>query len=104
MGKEEMDMETLLAQANALQEKVNNAQNQLANMHVKGIADGGAVIIDMTGKYDLANLTIRDDVMSRGAAAVAELVSAAYNDAKQKADELIDRVMGAATAGVPLPE
>ena len=88
-----MDMETLLAQANALQEKVNNAQNQLASMHVKGIADGGAVIIDMTGKYDLANLTIRDDVMSRGAAAVAELVSAAYNDAKQKADEYINKAL-----------
>ena len=42
--------------------------------------------------------------MSRGASAVAELVSAAYIDAKAKADALIDRVMGEATAGVPMPE
>ncbi len=99
-----MDMESLMAQASALQDKVNSAQNRLANMHVKGIADGGAVIIDMTGKYDLANITIRDDVVSRGAAAVASLVAFAYNDAKAKADELIDRVMAEATAGVPMPE
>ena len=103
-GGKDMDMEALMAQASALQDTVTAAQEQLASMHVKGIADGGAVIIDMTGKYDLANLTIRDDVMSRGASAVAELVSAAYIDAKTKADALIDRVMGEATAGVPMPE
>jgi DNA-binding protein YbaB len=28
----------------------------------------------------------------------------AYRDAKQKADELIDKVMGEATAGVPMPQ
>lgn len=99
-----MDMEALLAQASALQDKVTAAQEKLSSMHVKGIADNGAVIIDMTGKYDLAGITIRDDVMSRGADGVAALVSEAYNDAKSKADALIDQVMGEATAGMPMPE
>ncbi len=99
-----MDMETLMAQASALQDKVAAAQSKLAASHVKGIADGGACIIDMTGKYDLVNITIRPDVLARGADAVAALVAAAYLDAKAKADEMIDTVMGAATAGIPLPE
>ena len=98
-----MDMEALMAQANELQNKVTAAQEKLASMHVKGIAGNGDVIIDMTGKYDLANITMRDEILTGGAAHVAKMVGLAYNDAKSKADELIDRVMGEATAGVPMP-
>lgn len=98
-----MDMEALMAQAAELQAKVANAQEQLAKTTVKGIADGGACIIDMTGKYDMVKLTIRPDVLSGGAAAVEQVVMAAYLDAKEKADTIIDQVMGAATAGVPMP-
>ena len=99
-----MDMEELMAQANALQEKVSAAQKKLGQMHIKGIAEGGACIVDLSGKYDLFGLTIREEALSRGAAGVAALVMAAYNDAKKKVDETIDAVMGDATAGMPIPE
>lgn len=98
-----MDMDALMAQAAELQNKVAVAQEQLAQTVVKGIAADGACIVDMTGKYDLVKLTIRPDVLSRGADAVADIVAAAYRDAKQKADVMIDKVMGDATAGIPLP-
>ena len=98
-----MDMDALMAQAAELQNKVAVAQEQLAQTVVKGIAADGACIVDMTGKYDLVKLTIRPDVLSRGAEAVADIVAAAYHDAKQKADAMIDKVMGDATAGIPLP-
>ena len=103
-GDLNMDMESLMAQASALQDKVTAAQEKLASMHVKGIAGDGDVIIDMTGKYDLANITMRDEILSHGAAHVAKLFTAAYRDAKSKADTLIDQVMGQATAGIPMPE
>ncbi len=98
-----MDMNALMAQAAELQAKVANAQEQLAKTIVKGIADNGACIVDMTGKYDLVKLTIRPDVLSQGASAVERVLMAAYRDAKQKADAIIDQVMGNATAGIPLP-
>lgn len=98
-----MDFESLMAQAAELQNKVNAAQEQLANTLIKGIAADGACIVDMTGKYDLIKITIRPDILAMGADAVADIVSAAYRDAKTKADILIDRVMGDATAGVPMP-
>ena len=98
-----MDRESLLAQAAELQNKVALAQENLSKTVVKGIASGGACIVDMTGKYDLVNITIRPDVLSQGADAVAKIVADAYKDAKQKADDLIDRVMGDATNGVQLP-
>lgn len=92
-----------MAQAAELQNKVALAQENLSKTVVKGIASGGACIVDMTGKYDLVNITIRPDVLSQGADAVAKIVADAYKDAKQKADDLIDRVMGDATNGVQLP-
>ncbi len=98
-----MDMEALMAQAAELQTKVNAAQEKLASMHVKGIAADGACIVDMTGKYDVASVTIRPDVLAGGADAVSGAVLAAMRDAKAKADVVIDQVMGEATAGVPMP-
>ena len=98
-----MDMEALMAQAAELQNKVAAAQDRLAQTTVKGIADNGACIIDMTAKYDMLGVVIRPDVLSLGGDAVSDAVLAAYRDAKQKADVIIDRVMGDATAGIPMP-
>ncbi len=98
-----MDMEALMAQAAELQNKVNAAQEKLASSHVMGIAGGGACVIDMTGKYDVMNVTIRPDALAAGAESVAAMVLSALKDAKDKADTMIDRVMSAATAGMPMP-
>ena len=97
-----MDMESLMAQAQDLQSKISAAQDSLAQMHVKGIADNGAVIIDMTGKYDIVSVNIKPETLSLGADAVSKLVFDAYKDAKSKADNLIDKTMSAITGGLPL--
>ena len=99
-----MDMEALMAQASELQAKVAAAQDKLADMRVKGLATGGACIVDMTGKYDIVSVTINPDVVSRGVAAIESAVLSAMRDAKSKADKLIDDVMADATAGMPLPQ
>lgn len=98
-----MDMEALMAQAAELQNKVSAAQDKLSKSIVKGISYGGACIVDMTGKYDLINLYINPDVLARPVAEVQEIISAAFRDAKTKADDMIDDVMGEATAGVQMP-
>ena len=97
-------MESLMAQAAELQNKVAVAQDQLAKTVVKGIAENGACIVDMTGKYDLIKLTISPKALELGADGVAQIVMAAYTDAKNKADVVIDQVMGQATAGIPMPK
>jgi DNA-binding YbaB/EbfC family protein len=99
-----MDMEALMAQAAELQNKVASAQEELGKTKIKGVAENGSCIIDMTGKYDVLNIKIHPTVLAHGADVVAQVVLSAYRDAKQKADELIDKVMGEATAGVPMPQ
>jgi len=99
-----MDMDTLMAQAKQLQDNVAVAQDRLGGMRVKGLAKGGTCIVDMSGKYDIVSITINPSILGQGTAAVEEAVLSALQDAKGKADELIDKVMSEATAGMQLPQ
>lgn len=95
-----MDMETLMAQAQDLQSKISAAQDSLAQMHVKGVAENGSVIIDMTGKYDVVSVNIQTSALSFGAETLSKIVFDAYKDAKAKADALIDKTMSEITGGL----
>lgn len=95
-----MNMESLMAQAQSLQTKISAAQESLSNMHVKGISENGAVIVDMTGKYDVVSVKIDESALSGGAQKLSEMVASAYQDAKTKADVLIDKTMSAITGGM----
>jgi len=97
-----MDMEALMAQAQDLQSKITAAQDSLSQMHVKGIAENGAVVVDMTGKYDLVSVNIQQSSMTLSAEALSKLVFDAYVDAKKKADALIDKTMSAITGELPV--
>ena len=97
-----MDMEALMAHAQDLQSKITAAQDSLAQMHVKGIAENGAVVVDMTGKYDLVSVNIQQSSMTLSAEALSKLVFDAYTDAKKKADALIDKTMSSITGGLPM--
>lgn len=95
-----MDMETLMAQAQDLQTKISDAQDSLAQQQVKGIAENGAVIVSMTGKYDILSVVIRPESLSFGAEKLSELVADAYKDAKEKADVLIEKTMSEVTGSL----
>ncbi|MDR1207119.1 MAG: YbaB/EbfC family nucleoid-associated protein [Rickettsiales bacterium] len=99
-----MDMKALMEQAKTLQGKVAAAQETLGAMTVKGIAGAGLVIVEMSGKYDLVKLTINPDLLKEDLETVTAMITAGFNDAKEKADTAIDKVMGEATAGMPMPE
>ena len=98
-----MNIDEMMAQAQSLQARVGAAQDSLANTTVKGLAGNGAVIVEMTGKYDIVDVTISDDAMKNDAATLAKIVRDAIRDAKAKADVIIDKAMSDATAGVKLP-
>ena len=89
-----------MAQAHDLQSKISAAQDELAQKRVKGIAENGMVVVDMTGKYDVISVTVNPNALSLGADKVSQLVMIAYKDAKEKADSLIDKTMSAITSGM----
>jgi DNA-binding protein YbaB len=94
-----MDMKQ---QAMALQTKVAEAQKQLGEMTVKGIAGGGMAVAEMTGKYDPVKLTLNPSLLKEDVVMIADVINAAYKDAKTKADGLIDSIMSKALSNINL--
>jgi len=92
----------LMQQAQKMQENMQRAQEELANLEVTGNAGGGMVSVTITGRMECRRVRIDPSVM--GDPEMAEdLVAAAFNDAVNKANAASQERMGAATAGMPIP-
>lgn len=92
----------LMKQAQKMQENMQKAQEELANLEVEGQAGAGAVKIVMTCKHDVKRVTIDASVMD-DKEMLEDLVAAALNDANRRAEQTAQERMGSLTAGLPLP-
>ena len=81
------DLGALMQQAQAMQQKLADAQAKLAELSVEGASGGGMVKVTMKGSGELARVDIDESLMQPGEAeVVADLVVAAHADAKRKLD------------------
>lgn len=92
----------LMQQAQKMQENMQRAQEELANLEVTGKAGGGMVEVTLSGRMECRKVRIDPGVLSDPEMA-EDLVAAAFNDAVNKANAASQEKMGAATAGMPLP-
>lgn len=98
------DMMGLMKQAQAMQQKLQDAQAQLENLEVEGTAGGGVVTVKVTGKGQLRAISIDPSLMNPDEKEILEdLIVAAMNDAKGKADRVAEESMASLTKGLPLP-
>lgn len=97
------DMGALLQQAQQMQEQLQSAQAQLAEVTVEGTSGGGAVAVTLTGIGDLVAVTIRPGTFNGDDADdltdLSDLVVAAFRDAKSRADELATQTLGPLAGG-----
>ena len=92
----------LMQQAQKMQENLQKAQAELANIEVTGSAGGGMVSVTLSGTKECRKVRIDPSVLSDPEMA-EDLVAAAFNDASNKVDAESKARMGAATAGMPIP-
>ena len=98
------DMMGMMKQAQALQQKIAEAQGQLDTVMVEGSAGGGLVSLTMTAKGEVRTVRIDPALMKPDEAEIVEdLILAALNDARAKADRAVREHMQQATKGIPLP-
>ena len=88
--------------AQRMQDNVKKAQEELAGVEVTGQSGGGMVSITMSGKMEVRRVRIDPQAMS-DAEMLEDLITAAINDAVNKANEESSKRMSAATAGMPIP-
>ena len=93
----------LMKQAQAMQDNMKKAQDQLALIEVEGQSGAGLVKVVMTCKHDVKRVTIDPSLFGDDKDMLEDLVAAAVNDAVRKAEATSQEKMAGLTAGMPLP-
>ena len=91
----------LMKQAQAMQDNLKKAQEELAYVEVEGQAGSGMVKVLMTCKHNVRRVTIDPSLLADDKDMLEDLVAAAFNDAVRMAEEVSAQKMGKLTAGLP---
>lgn len=99
-----MDLNNIMQQAQEMQAKMSQIQEQLVNKTITGSAGGGMVNVTVNGRGDVLSVAIEDALISpEEKAMLQDLVVAATNDGLQKAKELGKQEMKQLTGGLNIP-
>ncbi len=93
----------MMKQAQAMQENMKKAQDELAEMEVEGQSGGGLVSIIMSCRHDVRRVKIDSELVGDDVDVLEDLVAAAFNDALRKVESITQEKMGGLTAGLNLP-
>jgi DNA-binding YbaB/EbfC family protein len=91
----------LMKQAQAMQDNLKKAQEELAHIEVTGESGSGMVQVLMTCKHEVRRVTIDPSLLADDKDMLEDLVAAAFNDAVRKAAETSEAKMSKLTAGLP---
>ncbi len=90
--------------AQTIQKQMEEAQTTLDKIEVEGVSGGGLVKVRASAKGRIIGLSIDDSLMVPADKQMLEdLVVAAFNDAREKADAASNAEMGKMSTGLPLP-
>nr|WP_068428657.1 MULTISPECIES: YbaB/EbfC family nucleoid-associated protein [unclassified Magnetospirillum]ARJ64896.1 nucleoid-associated protein [Magnetospirillum sp. ME-1]CUW37389.1 conserved protein of unknown function \ len=94
----------LMKQAQQMQSKMAEMQATMAEMEVTGSAGAGMLQVTLNGKYELKKVKIDPSLVDPSDVEVLEdLILAAFNDAKTKAETAMADEMAKLTGGLNLP-
>jgi DNA-binding YbaB/EbfC family protein len=105
MGKQQRmpNVQQMMAQVQKMQRDMAAAQEELRNEVVEASTGGGMVTVQVTGDLQVREVRIDPRAIDPDDAEIlADMVLAAVNEALRKAQELAERKLGGATAGVDL--
>lgn len=92
-----MNINQLMKQAASMQKKMEEMQQQISNEKFEGKSGGGLVFIEMSGNGEMHKVNIDPTLLKEDEKEMLEdLLVAAYNDAKKKADAASSEKMGGA--------
>ncbi|HVQ03642.1 MAG TPA: YbaB/EbfC family nucleoid-associated protein [Burkholderiaceae bacterium] len=91
----------LMKQAQAMQDNLRKAQEELATIEVDGEAGAGLVKVTMTCRHDVKRVSIDPSLLADDKDMLEDLVAAAFNDAIRRAEATSQEKMGKLSAGMP---
>lgn len=101
-----MNIQQMMKQAQALQKKIMQQQEEMAQKTFEASSGGGMVMASVNGKNELLSLKIEKDVVNpEDVGMLQDLIVAAVNEANGRAKEEMEKVMGGlmGSMGAKLP-
>ena len=100
----DLDLDKIMQMAQNAQAELQKAQENLDHVEVEGASGGGLVKIRASAKGRIIAVSIDESLMQPGEKSMLEdLIAAALNDARAKADQAAAAEMQKMSAGLPLP-
>lgn len=99
----DFDINSLMQQAQAMQEKMKKMQDEAANAEVTGESGAGLVKVTMNGRYDVKSVDIDASLMSEDKELLEDLLAAAVNDAVRRVEKQQQDNMQNMVGGFPFP-
>lgn len=94
----------MLKQAQQMQARMGEMQAKLAEIETTGAAGGGVVQVTLNGRGEMKKLKLDKSVVDPAESEVLEdLITAAFNDAKAKVEQIAAEEMANLTGGLKLP-
>ncbi|MCR4299860.1 MAG: YbaB/EbfC family nucleoid-associated protein [Gallionella sp.] len=93
----------LMKQAQQMQQNMQKAQAELANVEVEGQAGSGMVKVTMTCAHEVRRVSLDDSVFSDDKEMLEDLIVLALNDAMKKAEAASQQRMSGFSTGMGLP-
>ena len=93
----------LMKQAQAMQENLKKAQDELATIEVEGQSGAGLVKVTMTCKHDVKRVAIDPSLLGDDKDMLEDLVAAAFNDGVRRVEATTQEKMAGLTMGMPMP-
>lgn len=98
-----MNIQGIMKQAQAMQKKMEEMQEKLAQEECEGSSGGGMVKVTLNGKFDMKKIVIDKSLVNPEETDILEdLITAAYNDAKNKVDDNMQKGVSDVTGGLNL--
>jgi nucleoid-associated protein EbfC len=97
-------IDDILKMAQNVQAELEKAQATLDTIEVEGVSGGGLVKVRATAKGRIIGVEIDETLLNPSEKQMLEdLIAAALNDARAKADSASEQEMGKMKSGLPLP-
>lgn len=104
MGKGPGNMQSMIKQAQKMQEDMQKAQAELETQEFSASSGGGAVKATVSGKKEITSLTIEPDAVDpEDVEMLQDLIISAVNEAMRQVESASEEQMNSITGGMNIP-
>lgn len=99
----DQNLGNLMREAQKMQQRMQDAQQQLSDMIVRGESGGNMVVIEMNGRHEVKSMNIKPAALEEDTEFLTDLLIAAFNDAVRKIEKASKDKIAQLTSGLNIP-